>query len=111
RKQSTNENYTNIFIWTAYNKQNYGIDKNGFFIIENRKFLWTTKSKMVFRSINFKQVAVSKGKYRFIDNMTNNHFIGATKIHPDEKEETNEDFEFVVEKEIVPLATEYKYII
>lgn len=111
RKQSTNENHSNIFVWTAYNKQNYGIDKDGFFIIENRKFLWTKKSKLVFRSTEFKQVAISKDKYRFIDNLTNKQFIGTTKIHPDGQEEPKDDFEFVVEKEIVPLATEYNYII
>jgi hypothetical protein len=110
-KQSTNENHSNIFVWTAYNTENYGIDKDGFFIIENGKFLWTRTSKLVFRSKDFKQVALGKDKFQFIDNLTNNQYTGTAKIHPDGKEQPSQDFDFIVDIEETTLATGYKYII
>ncbi|MBL7829786.1 MAG: hypothetical protein JNK41_02065 [Saprospiraceae bacterium] len=108
---STNENHSFIFIWTGNNRENYGIDKDGFFIIQNREFLWRRSSTLVFRSKNFKQVVLGKNKFQFIDNPTKKQYKGTTNIHPDGKEQAIQDFDFIVDMEVAPLATEYKYII
>ena len=110
-KQTTNEKYGHIFIWTGYNKKNYGIDGDGFFIIENRKFLWNSNSKAVFRSKNFKQIVLGNKKFKFVDNDTNFQYIAKEKIHPYGEEQPNQDFEFFVSKETALIADEYKYII
>lgn len=111
RKWSTNENHSEIFVWTGYNREQYGIDKDGFFIIKNREFLWMRSSKLVFRSKDFKQVVLGKDKFQFIDNLTKNKYTGRAKIHPYGKEQPIQDFDFIVDREVTTLAAEYKYII
>lgn len=108
---STNEFHSDIFVWTAYNRENYGIDRDGFFIIKNRNFLWMKASKLVFRSKDFKQVVLGNDKFKFIDNLTNNQYMGTAKIHPFGKEQPSQDFDFIVDMEVTTLATEYRYII
>ncbi len=111
RIQSVNADQSNIFMWSAYDKQNYGINKDGFFIIENRKFLWKRLPILAFQSKDFKQVLVGKDKYRFVDNKTNKQFTGMAKIYPIEDEDPQEDIEFYVDTETMTIGIEYDYMI
>ena len=111
KKQATNVNHPTLFIWTAYNKLNYGLDDDGFFIIENEIHSEEERSTLVFRSKDFKQIFKSKDAYCFKDNQTNLQFIGTAKLYPAGKEEPTEDVDFQVVKKKIPLAIEYSYII
>jgi len=109
-KASVNANTYLIFVFTAYNKYNYGIDKDGFFILENIKENGKEVSYVVFRSKNFIQRKVSKEEFRFIDKRTNHSFTCAARLHPYEGN-SKKDYEFTVKPEEVIIAEAYNYII
>lgn len=98
-----------IFVFTAYNRNNYGIDKDGFFILENVKENDQEVSYVVFRSKNFIQKYISKDKFQFTDKKTNNSFICNVGLHPHESNPKKE-YEFLTKENIVKITNEYKYM-
>ncbi|MFD2823426.1 hypothetical protein ACFS5M_07070 [Lacinutrix iliipiscaria] len=98
-----------IFVLTAYNKNNYGIDKDGFFILENVKENDQEVSYVVFRSKNFIQKYISIDKFMFIDKKTNNSFICNVGLHPHESNPKKE-YEFLIKENTVKIVDEYKYM-
>ncbi|MDO6433647.1 hypothetical protein Q4E93_23755 [Flavitalea sp. BT771] len=109
-KASVKSDSREIFVYTANNKINYGIDKDGFFILQNKKKYNGVVPKIVFRSINFLQQTISKSVYRFIDIPTTKSFECSVKLHPDE-ENVAIEFEFIVIKKKNAIANEYQYIL
>lgn len=99
-----------FFVFTAYNKNTYGIDKEGFFILENVKEKNEELSYIMFRSNNFIQQTVSKDLYKFIDIPSGESYECTVKLHPHEEEATD-DYEFEVQTERVRVANEYEYMI
>jgi hypothetical protein len=106
--QTTNENHPSIFLWTAYNKLQYGLDQEGFFIIENKNFLGFKQSKKAFKAKAFRQISDGNNLYRFIDQYTDKHYTGTTRI---DSLYTEKEVDFVVEMENVLIKNEYNYII
>lgn len=96
-KASVNAETYLIFVFTAYNKYNYGIDNDGFFILENIEENGKEVSYVVFRSKSFRQRQISKEEFRFIDNKTNNSFFCSVSLHSDE-ENPQEVYEFSILK-------------
>jgi hypothetical protein len=109
-KASVNADTYLIFVFTAYNKYNYGIDNDGFFILENIEEDGKEVSYVVFRSKNFRQRQISKEEFRFIDNKTNNSFFCSVGLHSNE-ENPKEVYEFSIKKEKAKIAEEYNYMI
>ena len=99
-----------FFVFTEYNKNTYGIDKEGFFILENVKEKGKEVSYIMFRSINFIQQSVSKDLYRFIDIPSGESYECSVKLHPNEDDATD-DYGFEVKTQPVGIANEYEYII
>ncbi len=99
-----------FFVFTAYNKNTYGIDKDGFFILENVKDKDEELSYIMFRSNNFIQQTISKDLYKFIDIPSGESYDCSVKLHPNEEEATDE-YEFEVKIERVGIASEYEYMI
>ena len=99
-----------FFVFTAYNKNTYGIDKDGFFILENVKEKDEELSYIMFRSNNFIQQTISKDRYKFIDIPSGESFECSVKLHPHEEVAT-EDYEFEVQTERVGITSEYEYMI
>ncbi|MCR9249461.1 MAG: hypothetical protein NXI20_03525 [bacterium] len=110
RIQSTNIKYDKVFIYTAYNKFNFGIKSNKMYVVENLKILGKEYSKLVFQSHSFRQVKLSEKEYRLIDNDSKEEFMSPVSIYP-EADSKATDFEFVVNKVSASLADEYAYII
>jgi len=98
-----------IFIFTA--NHNYGLDKDGFFILENVKENDEEVSYVVFRSMNFYQQKITEEQYAFIDKETDEVFYAPVSIAPLSEKDEERDFEFVVKKEVVSVSDEFKYII
>ncbi|HXB05614.1 MAG TPA: hypothetical protein VNW04_00820 [Puia sp.] len=109
-KASVSSDNSKIFVYAAHNKNSYGIDKDGFFILENMKENYRDVSKITFRSINFLQQTISKNIYKFVDIPTTESYICSAKLHPDQ-EEAATDFEFIVIKRKYAVADEYQYVI
>lgn len=99
-----------LFVFTANNKNTYGIDKEGFFILENVKVNNEELSYIKFRSKNFVQQMISKDHYRFIDVASGRDFACTVKLHPYEEEVTG-DYEFKAEIRHVRISSEFEYII
>jgi len=99
-----------LFLFTPYNKNTYGIDKDGFFILENIKKNKGEVSYIVFRSKNFIQKKISNDNYLFIDLSGGDSFECSANLKAP-KDDTNIDYEFEVKTERVKIADEYKYII
>lgn len=99
-----------LFVYTAHNKNNYGIDRDGFFILENIKEKDKVLSYIMFRSSNFIQQVITKDCYKFIDKESKASFECSVKLHPIDEEATC-DYEFEVKTEKVGIANEYQYII
>ena len=99
-----------LFIFTAQNKNNYGIDKDGFFIIENVKENDKILSYVMFRSNNFIQKVISKDTYKFTDKESDTSFECSASLYSIEGEGTI-DYEFEITKEKVGIAEEYDYMI
>ena len=108
-KASINAETYLIFVFTAYNKNNYGIDKDGFFILENIKENGQEASYVVFRSKSFVQKYISKDKFQFIDKKTNNSFMCNVGLHPHESN-PKEEYEFLIKENTVKITDEYKYM-
>lgn len=108
-KATVNADTYLIFVFTAYNKNNYGIDKDGFFILENVKENGQEVSYVVFRSKNFIQKYISKEKFQFIDKKTNHNFICNVGLHPHESNPKKE-YEFLIKENTVKITDEYKYM-
>lgn len=66
-KTSVNSETYRFFVFTAYNRNTYGLDKDGFFILENVNKNGEEISYIVFRSNNFIQRTISKKYYKLID--------------------------------------------
>jgi hypothetical protein len=98
-----------FFVFTAYNKNTYGIDKEGFFILENVKEKGEERSYIMFRSNNFIQQTISQDRYKFIDIPSGESYECTVKLHPDEDEATD-NYEFEVQTERVEIANEYEYM-
>lgn len=109
-KASVNSDTYLLFGYTAHNKNNYGIDKDGFFIMENVKEKGKELSYIMFRSNNFIQRVISKDYYKFIDIESNTSFECSAKLYPIDEEATI-DYEFEVRTEKVEIVNEYEYII
>lgn len=99
-----------FFVFTAYNKNTYGIDKDGFFILENVKEKGEEVSYIMFRSNNFIQQTISKERYKFIDISSGECYECSVKLHPNE-DEAKDDYEFEVQTERVGITNEYEYMI
>ncbi len=99
-----------FFVFTANNKNTYGIDKDGFFILENVKEKGEETSYVMFRSNNFVQQTISKDRYKFIDIPSGKSFECTEKLFPNEDDDTN-DHHFIVQIERVGIAGEYEYMI
>jgi len=99
-----------LFVFTAYNKNTYGIDKEGFFILENVKEKGEELSYIMFRSNNFIQQTISQDRYKFIDIPSGESYDCTVKLHPHEEEATD-NYEFEVQTERVGIANEYEYMI
>lgn len=99
-----------FFVFTAYNKNTYGIDKEGFFILENVKEKGEEVSYIMFRSNNFIQQTISKERYKFIDISSGECYECSVKLHPNE-DEAKDDYEFEVQTERVGITNEYEYMI
>lgn len=99
-----------IFGFIPFNKFNYCIDKDGFFILENVKEKKREVSYIKFRSKNFIQQKIGKKKYKFVDLSSGEHFECVGKLYPDEEEPTAE-YEFLVTTQKATIAEEYQYII
>ena len=109
-KASVNSDTHWLFVFTPYNKNNYGIDKDGFFILENVNEKGKEISYVMFRSNNFIQQTISKDRYKFIDILTRKSFECSVKLHPNQEDATDE-YEFEVRIERVGIADEYEYMI
>lgn len=99
-----------IFVFTAGNKYNYGLDKNGFFILENIEENEEQISYVVFRSTNFLQITVSKEEFIFVDKLTDNRFFCSVNLHPYDENSKNL-YEFSIKKVNAVIADEYNYMI
>ena len=99
-----------LFVFTPYNKNIYGIDKDGFFILENVNEKGEEISYVMFRSNNFIQQTISKDRYKFIDIPSKESFECSVKLHPNEEDATDE-YEFEVQMKRVGIADEYEYMI
>src|SRR5690606_7528818 len=71
-----------IFMFLAGNNHNYGINKDGFFIIENEKENDETISYIMFQSKQFMQHTLDENKVLFIDNETGKNYICSKEIRP-----------------------------
>jgi hypothetical protein len=111
RIQSASVGHPEVFLWSGYNKENFCIDEHGFFIVENRKFLWIEKTVEVFRSNEFKQLTKKNGRFCFVDILTGKEFISKNKILPNDKSTALADYHFIFGKEQVSFVAEYGKII
>lgn len=116
-EKSTNELIATVntetflfFVFTAYNKNNYGIDKDGFFIIENVEENGEIIPYVVFRSKNFIQKYISNEKFSFIDKKTNKSYICSVGLNPYESN-PKDDYEFFTKEIQVKVSEEYQFII
>lgn len=109
-KASINADTYCFFVFTAYSKNIYGIDKDGFFILEKVKEKNEELSYIMFRSNNFIQQTISKDHYKFIDIPSGESYDCTAKLHPLEEEATDV-YEFEVQIERVVIANQYKYMI
>jgi hypothetical protein len=99
-----------LFLFTPYNKNTFGIDKEGFFILENIKKNNGVVSYIAFRSKNFIQKKVSNDHYLFMDLYGGDSFECSANLKAPE-DDSNIDYEFEVKTERVKIAVEYEYII
>jgi len=107
---STNTDRYWFFVFTPYNKNTYGIDEEGFFILENVEEKGEEVSYVMFRSKNFIQQIISENCYRFIDIQSGNSFDCSSQLFPLEGDAVA-NYEFNVKTEYVKIAFEYEYII
>jgi hypothetical protein len=99
-----------LFLFTPYNKNTFGIDKGGFFILENIKKNNGVVSYIAFRSKNFIQKKASNDHYLFMDLYGGDSFECSANLKAPE-DDSNIDYEFEVKTERVKIAVEYEYII
>lgn len=107
---STNSNTYFLFVFTAYNKYNYGIDKGGFFILENTENNGEEISYVKFRSTHFQQQTLSAELYRFIDLATGKFFECSARLNSG-MEDTAHENTYIVTREEVLVANYYAYIL
>ena len=115
---STNELIANvnaethlIFLYSAYNKYNFGIDKDGFFILKNIKKHGKESSFVVFRSKHFIQkYLVKNDKFQFIDKNSDKTYTCDAGISSLESDNKKDNYVFMIKKVKVKIADEYKYI-
>ncbi|MBN1988035.1 MAG: hypothetical protein JW783_01390 [Bacteroidales bacterium] len=99
-----------LFIFTKNSKNTYGIDKDGFFILENGNEKGKDVSYVMFRSNNFIQQTISQDCFKFIDIPSGQNFECSAKLFPNQDETTN-DYEFEVQTKRVEIDCEYEYMI
>lgn len=107
---SINADTHHFLVYSAYNKYAYGIDGEGFFILENKNNKNITS--VIFRSNHFIQKHIRSNHYQFIDIASGKYFECNTKLYPnEEKNISKHQYEFSVQREKVDIASEYSYII
>jgi hypothetical protein len=109
-KATVNSDEHSIFVFTKFNTHNYGIDKAGFFILENVEENGQEVSYVVFQSKNFRQRKISKDNFRFIDNKTGKSYFCSVSLNSDDENPT-EVYEYSVIEKKVSIENEYNYII
>lgn len=108
---TTNLKYSTIFLTTGFKREQFGLDKDGFFILAKRGFLWFKATKLVFRSKHFKQIPLENNKVQFIDTNSQKTFTCTPYLYSETKDSPRQDFEFYVRIENALIADEYQYII
>ena len=103
------ESYS-IFSFFDVNKR-YGIDKNGFFILEIETKNDENVAYVMFRSNNFIQKRVSQETIKFTDKETGKHYFSTHEIKPFYSEVKSDILEFSLEFETVKVADYYKFMI
>jgi hypothetical protein len=107
-KTSVNTNTYKHFAFTEYNKNIYGIDIDGFYILEKKDN--SDDYYLVFRSKEFVQNKISEKMYEFIELKDSYNYKGSLKLHPFEGEATNNyQFKTIIQK--YNISEEYNYII
>jgi len=101
---------TYFFFLFSKNKNIYGIDKEGFFILEKAKKKGEELFYIMFRSNSFIQQKISKSLYKFIDIPSGESYECSSNIDSNQ-EETTGDYEFEIKKQNVAIRIEYQYII
>ena len=93
-------------------KYSYGIDKDGFFILEYVEENGKEVSYLVFRSMNFIQQKVSDDNYMFIDIPTGKRFTHSISLYiPNQRNEVGNSYEYEVKITHISVANEYSYMI
>jgi hypothetical protein len=98
-----------VFVFTAHNRNHYGIDKDGFFIRETIEENGQMVSYVVFRSKKFTQQYLSKETFQFIDSKTNDAYVCDYGLHPYD-DRPDKTYEFEIREEKVKLKDEYSYL-
>ena len=106
-KASVNTNINKNFAFTEYNKNIYGIDINGFYILEKRD---EDDYYIVFSSKEFIQKKISEKIYEFIDLRDGIKYRSSIKLHPFEGE-TSDEYKFKTIIQKYNVCEEYNYII
>jgi hypothetical protein len=107
---SVNAEEYSIFLFTKFNKHNYGIDKEGFFILENVERNGEEISCVVFRSKKFSQRVISDNNFRFFDYKTGRSFFSTISLYS-RNDNPSDYYEFSIIEEKVIIENEYNYII
>src|SRR5690606_16190932 len=63
------------FMWSGSKEQD-GLGDGMFFIIRIRKFFGKEWSKLVFQSCDFKQASIGNDRFRYLDNLSKNQYVG-----------------------------------
>ena len=107
---STNVNYANTFMFVAKQKLNCGIEKNGFYVSKQYKFLKKELEKRIWQSKSFYQKKDHEGQFYFEDKTEGSQLKLNINLMPLEKH-NNDCFEFEIFEKQATIADEYAYII
>ena len=107
---STNVNYANTFMFLAKEKLNCGIEKNGFYVSKQYKFLKRELEEKIWQSKSFYQKRDREGQFYFEDKTDGSQLKLNINLMPLEKN-NNDFFEFEIFEKQATLADEYAYII
>jgi len=105
-KASVNIETYKHFAFSEYNKNIYGIDNKGFYILEKKKDDYF----VVFRSNNFVQKKIIDKEYEFTDLENGYKYISSIKLHPFDNEPLKDHF-FTTKAHKSNIENEFKYII
>lgn len=108
---SVNAEKVLFFVYSAGNERNCCLDKDGFFIVVEKRSLLKTRRLEVFRSMHFRQEKTGINQYLFTDIPSGKKYKSKLGIMAPESPLQCKSNEFLVEIRGATIADEYSYII